>query len=177
MRWPRAVGLGEWWNRSSVSGHLSFGPRFMARTSQSHILKPDPENPLRRLPLGGGPTKKYQPYLYKVLGEWKHMYQTQTVFPYLRHVFNGNTSIFIKIFCFHTCGRLFSTSRILIMIGPQPAIFVFLWSQYFKVSVSRWMNAHVSHTNSVFPYLRHVFNGNASMFIKNMLFPCLWKAF
>jgi len=45
MRWPRAVGLGEWWNRSSVSGHLSFGPRFMARTSQSHILKPDPENP------------------------------------------------------------------------------------------------------------------------------------
>ena len=106
-----------------------------------------------------------------------HVYQTQTVFPYLRHVFNGNTSIFIKIFCFHACGRLFSTSRILIMIGPQPAIFVFMWSQYFKVSVSRWMNAHVSHTNSVFPYLRHVFNGNASMFIKICCFHACGRLF
>ena len=30
------------------------------------------------------------------------MYHTQTVFPCLRHtIFNGNTSIFIKIFLFH----------------------------------------------------------------------------
>ena len=33
-----------------------------------------------------------------------------------RHVFNGNTSIFIRIFCFHACGRLFKTIRILIMM-------------------------------------------------------------
>ena len=50
--------------------------------------------PLEPAPLRGGHKT------YMVLCEWKHMYHTQTVFPDFRHVINGNTLIYIKIFLF-----------------------------------------------------------------------------